>query len=72
MTLRMFAESEAEDVMAKCRSCADTLAYSSSHIIGIGLRGVNPHDTKCWMYYPEDNCPFYRKPKHSSNFSLSS
>ena len=60
MTLRMFAESEAEDVMAKCRSCADTLAYSSSHIIGIGLRGVNPHDTKCWLYYPEDNCPFYR------------
>ena len=31
-----------------------------SHIIGIGLRGVNPHDTKCWLYYPEDDCPFYR------------
>ncbi|GMH69347.1 hypothetical protein TrST_g1136 [Triparma strigata] len=60
MTLRMVAESETEDVAAKCRSCADTLAYSSSHIIGIGLRGVNPHDTKCWLYYPEDNCPFYR------------
>jgi hypothetical protein len=39
---------------------ADRLTYSSSHIIGIGLRGINPHDTKCWLYYPEDNCPFYR------------
>lgn len=36
------------------------LTYSSSHIIGIGLRGVNPHDLKCWLYYPEDDCPFYR------------
>jgi hypothetical protein len=31
-----------------------------SHIVGIGIRGVNPHDTKCWLYYPEDDCPFYR------------
>ena len=23
-------------------------------------RGVSPHDNKCWMYYPEDDCPFYR------------
>ena len=41
-------------------SLANELTYSSSHIIGIGVRGVNPHDTKCWLYYPEDNCPFYR------------
>lgn len=39
---------------------ADGLTHSSSHIVGIGLRGVNPHDLKCWLYYPEDNCPFYR------------
>jgi hypothetical protein len=39
---------------------AQRLTYSSSHIIGLGLRGTNPHDTKCWMYYPEDDCPFYR------------
>lgn len=36
------------------------LHHSASHIIGIGLRGVSPHDNKCWLYYPEDNCPFYR------------
>jgi hypothetical protein len=39
---------------------AARLTYSSSHIIGLGLRGTNPHDTKCWLYYPEDDCPFYR------------
>lgn len=36
------------------------LHYSSTHVIGFGLRGVNPHDLKCWLYYPEDDCPFYR------------
>lgn len=20
----------------------------------------SPHGTKCWLYFPEDNCPFYR------------
>lgn len=38
------------------------LLYSSSNIIGIGLKG-KPKDelqSKCWMYFPEDNCPFYR------------
>jgi protoporphyrinogen oxidase len=36
--------------------------YSSSNIFGIGLKGKPPADlrTKCWMYFPEDNCPFYR------------
>lgn len=42
------------------RDLAERLTYSSTHIIGLGLRGQNPHDTKCWLYYPEDDCPFYR------------
>jgi len=42
------------------KDLADRLTYSSSHIIGLGLRGTNPHGNKCWMYYPEDDCPFYR------------
>lgn len=33
---------------------------SSSHIIGLGIRGHCPHGTKCWLYFPEDDCPFYR------------
>jgi protoporphyrinogen oxidase len=41
---------------------ATGLLYSSSNIFGIGLKGKPPEDlrTKCWMYFPEDNCPFYR------------
>jgi protoporphyrinogen oxidase len=38
------------------------LLFSASNIFGLGLRG-KPRDelaTKCWMYFPEDNCPFYR------------
>lgn len=38
------------------------LLYSSVHVVGIGLRGQPPETlrTKCWMYFPEDDCPFYR------------
>ncbi len=38
------------------------LLFSSSSIVGIGLRGKPKPElaTKCWMYFPEDNCPFYR------------
>lgn len=39
---------------------ADGLTHSSSHIIGLGIRGKCPHGSKCWLYFPEDNCPFYR------------
>ena len=39
---------------------AQDLTYSSSHIVGIGVRGKCPHGSKCWLYFPEDDCPFYR------------
>lgn len=38
------------------------LLYSSSNIVGVGLRG-RPSPAlakKCWIYFPEDDCPFYR------------
>lgn len=40
----------------------DTLKYSGTHIVGVGLKGKAPEklSTKCWLYFPEDNCPFYR------------
>jgi protoporphyrinogen oxidase len=43
-------------------AAAARLKFSSSNIIGIGLRG-QPSEalrTKCWMYFPESDCPFYR------------
>ncbi|HVU24536.1 MAG TPA: FAD-dependent oxidoreductase [Opitutus sp.] len=41
---------------------AGRLKYSSSNIVGLGLAGQPPESlrTKCWIYFPEDNCPFYR------------
>lgn len=39
---------------------AKGLQHSSSHIIGVGIRGQCPHGLKCWLYFPESNCPFYR------------
>lgn len=38
------------------------LKHSSSNIVGIGLKGKTPEHlkTKCWMYFPEADCPFYR------------
>lgn len=43
-------------------NAAARLKYSSSNIVGIGLRGQPPEalKTKCWIYFPEANCPFYR------------
>jgi len=41
---------------------AGRLRYSGTHVVGIGLDGEPPEHlrTKCWMYFPEANCPFYR------------
>lgn len=41
---------------------AGQFVHSSSHIVGIGLDGAPPEAlrTKCWMYFPESNTPFYR------------
>jgi protoporphyrinogen oxidase len=38
------------------------LLYSTSNIFGLGLHGKPREElaTKCWMYFPENNCPFYR------------
>ena len=38
------------------------LFYSTTHVLGVGVRGERPEriGDKCWLYFPEDNCPFYR------------
>ncbi|OCK94295.1 UDP-galactopyranose mutase [Cenococcum geophilum 1.58] len=38
------------------------LFYSSTHVIGVGVRGERPEriGDKCWLYFPENDCPFYR------------
>jgi protoporphyrinogen oxidase len=51
-----------DNMSRAARGLASVMRYSSSHIIGIGLGGAPPPSLtkKCWMYFPEDNCPFYR------------
>jgi protoporphyrinogen oxidase len=53
------------------RQRASELKHSSSNIVGIGLKGQPKTElkSKCWMYFPESNCPFYRVTVFS-NYSL--
>lgn len=41
---------------------AQGLKHSSTNVVGIGLKGKPKPDLapKCWMYFPEDNSPYYR------------
>jgi protoporphyrinogen oxidase len=59
--LNIFATQIAElpDALRKRTS---ELKYSSSNIVGVGLKGQPKNELKhkCWMYFPESNCPFYR------------
>ena len=38
------------------------LKHSSTHVVGIGMEGQPPAflGSKCWMYFPEPEFPFYR------------
>ena len=51
---------------------AAKLKHSSGYMVGIGLKSRTPGggtpDTKSWMYFPEENCPFYRV-TYLSNYS---
>jgi protoporphyrinogen oxidase len=52
---------------AEVREQAGRLRHSGSFVVGIGVdRPVE--SSKCWMYFPEDDCPFYRL-TYLSNYS---
>lgn len=44
------------------KELAAKFSYSSTHVIGIGMKGEPPADLreKCWIYFPEGNSPYYR------------
>lgn len=52
------------DVMRdeEMKKISEGLFYSTTHVIGFGIRGERPEriGDKCWLYFPEDDCPFYR------------
>ena len=51
-----------EETKSSLAPIASGLKHSSTNIIGIGLKGKPKADlaTKCWMYFPESNSPYYR------------
>ena len=55
------------DVPDSVRHQATQLRHSGSCIVGVGVNQPSP-STKCWMYFPEDNSPFYRV-TYLSNYS---
>jgi protoporphyrinogen oxidase len=55
------------EVPAEVREQSARLRHSGSHIVGVGVRQPTP-SKKCWMYFPEDNSPFYRV-TYLSNYS---
>ncbi|HEX2723429.1 MAG TPA: FAD-dependent oxidoreductase [Gemmatimonadaceae bacterium] len=55
------------EVPQSVRERASDLRHSGSLIVGVGIQQPVP-STKCWMYFPEDNCPFYRL-TYLSNYS---
>ena len=59
MNLDQLADRMADD---KLGEWTEELYYSSTHVIGVGVRGERPEriGDKCWLYFPEDDCPFYR------------
>ncbi|MBS0195516.1 MAG: FAD-dependent oxidoreductase [Planctomycetes bacterium] len=54
-------------VPAHVREESSKLLHSGGHMVGIGIRRRCP-STKSWMYFPEENCPFYRV-TYLSNYS---
>ncbi len=55
------------DVPDDIRKASGQLLHSGGYMVGIGIKRPCP-STKCWMYFPEDNCPFYRV-TYLSNYS---
>jgi protoporphyrinogen oxidase len=54
---KLFSMSDMQDAVIE-----KNLMHSSLFVFGIGLRGSPPDvlKEKCWIYFPENNCPFYR------------
>jgi protoporphyrinogen oxidase len=67
MPLDRLVSSMVGDVPDRVRTQAARLRHSGSYIVGVGIRQPSP-SKKCWMYFPESNCPFYRL-TYLSNYS---
>jgi protoporphyrinogen oxidase len=50
------------DLAARYDAVLTDLEHTSTHVIGVALSGAAGPDlaTKCWIYFPDERCPFYR------------
>ncbi|HEY8747375.1 MAG TPA: FAD-dependent oxidoreductase [Tepidisphaeraceae bacterium] len=55
------------EVPREIKKATSSLRHSGGYMVGIGIKQPCP-STKSWMYFPEDNCPFYRV-TYLSNYS---
>jgi protoporphyrinogen oxidase len=55
------------EVPREIKKATASLRHSGGYMVGIGIKQKCP-STKSWMYFPEDNCPFYRV-TYLSNYS---
>jgi len=67
MPLDLLLRRMTDGVPDQVREQAELLRHSGSCIVGVGLRQPSPSE-KCWIYFPEENCPFYRV-TYLSNYS---
>ena len=67
MPLDVLVRNLVEPVPAAVREAAGRLRHSGSYIVGVGVDRPAP-SSKCWMYFPEDNAPYYRL-TYLSNYS---
>jgi UDP-galactopyranose mutase len=55
------------EVPDRIRDRASRLLHSGGHMVGVGIKRPCP-STRSWMYFPDDDCPFYRA-TYLSNYS---
>jgi protoporphyrinogen oxidase len=50
------------DLRLEIEGALGELESTATHVVGVGLQGQTPAHLagKCWMYFPEPDCPFYR------------
>jgi UDP-galactopyranose mutase len=57
--LDLFAGTLLAEAPDAVREAAPLLEHNSVFVAGVGVAGSRDDDT-CWMYFPEDDSPFYR------------
>ena len=48
------------DMVGAPAELKEGLTHSSTHAVGVGVRGPCPHPGASWFYFPEPDAPFYR------------